>query len=416
MHRGWQLRLYLSASHLFPLFARRLLRRRLARGKEHPDRWREKLAQNLAPRPKGTLIWLHAVGLGEVLSLRGLIARMAARDPTAHFLVTSSTLASAEVLSKNMPPRTLHQFLPLDAPAYHRAFLDHFRPDLALWAEQDLWPGFVSGLAKRAIPQAIIAARMNANSFEKHHKAAGLYRDLYGAMQLITAQDEHTIAHLVALGAGDQVALTGSLKPTAPPLGHDAQALAALQVALAGRTVWAVAPSHAPDEAIALEAHAKLRATHPDALLIIAPRHPDRAADIATQIPAKFRSRDDIPTRDDPIWICDSFGELGLIYRLASLVLIGGTFGDTEGHSPWEAAALGCAVAHGPRVANFAADYALLDQAGGARQIKDAADLLALLHDSGDMVACAADTIAGLDQKADQLAADLLRLAKVDHD
>lgn len=410
MRRAWQLRMYLLASHCFPLLAKSLLQRRRARGKEHPSRWVEKMARGLAPRPKGRLIWLHAVGLGEILSLRGLIVRMAAQAPDAHFLVTSSTVASADVLAKNMPPRTLHQFLPLDAPPYRSAFLDHFHPDLCVWVEQDLWPGLVSELARRSIPQAMIAVRMDAKSFEKHQKVAGLYRDLYAAMQLITAQDAQTAAHLTTLGAPEPVAVTGSLKPAAPTLNHDPDALDQLKSALAERMVWAVAPSHPADEAIAIAAHQTLLETRPDALLIIAPRFPARADKIMLPRPAPLRSGGETPAHDDPIWICDSFGELGLIFRLARVVLIGGTFSEVEGHNPWEAANLGCAIAHGSRTAHFAADFEMLDKAGAAILVNDAAGLAKFLQTPGNMAAQVADLVATVSAKTDDLAQELLAL------
>jgi 3-deoxy-D-manno-octulosonic-acid transferase len=371
MRRGGLLRAYLAASYLIPLFAGRILRKRIARGKEHPSRWIEKQARGLAPRPDGPLIWLHAVGLGEVLSLRGLIARMAVQAPDARFLVTSTTRASAEVFARNMPPRTFHQFLPLDAPSYRRRFLDHFQPDLAIWAEQDLWPGFVSDMWQRGIPQAVIAARMGDKSFQSHRKATGLYRDLYRVMALITAQDSVTADHLRALGA--QVRITGSLKPSAPALICDEAELITLRTAFAGRLVWAVAPSHPADEDIARAAHDIIRNATPDALLIIAPRFVDRRDAFAVGIPRK--SNGQLPENCDPIWLCDTFGDLGLIYRLANAVLIGGTHDATQGHSPWEAIALQSAVCHGPQVVNFAPDYAQLDKAKAATQIADAAQL-----------------------------------------
>jgi hypothetical protein len=123
-----------------------------APGKELADRWREKLGQATAARPEGPLVWLHAVGLGEVLALRGLIAAMAELAPEVEFLVTSTTRGSAEVLAGNLPPRTRHQFLPLDAPRYLARFLDHWRPALSVWAEQDIWPGAVVATARRGIP------------------------------------------------------------------------------------------------------------------------------------------------------------------------------------------------------------------------------------------------------------------------
>ncbi|WP_110278309.1 glycosyltransferase N-terminal domain-containing protein [Loktanella sp. PT4BL] len=406
MHRGLALRGYLAASHLIALAAKPVLRRRLQRGKEHPTRWQEKMGKTLAPRPEGSLIWLHAVGLGEVLSLRGLIARLGQKRPDLSFLVTSTTAISAEVFAKNAPPRTTHQFLPLDAPAFRRRFLDHFRPDLCVWVEQDLWPGMVSDLAKRQVPQCMVAARMNAASFRSHQKAEGLYRDLYSAMAMITAQDDATAAHLASLGA--KVKVTGSLKPAAPLLACDRAELERLQKTLGQRTIWAVAPAHHDDIALAYDAHQKLRETDPTALLIIAPRLPQDAIEEL----GPRRSKGEVPAAGDAVWLCDTFGDLGLIYRLAQTVLIGGTFGDVEGHNPWEAAALGCAILHGPRVANFKTDYAQLAAVSGAIAVATADDIAAALvsADLSRIAENAGQAIKSASAQTDVLAADVLDL------
>ena len=167
-----------------------------------PDRWREKLGHPSAPRPDGPLVWMHAVGLGEVLALRALVARLHASRPDAQVLITSTTRASAGVLATNMPPRCRHQFLPLDTPGAARRFLDHWRPDLAVWAEQDLWPGLAWRTARRGIPLALVGARMNARAYRARARAAWLYRDLYARFVLVSAQDEGTAARLSRLGAG----------------------------------------------------------------------------------------------------------------------------------------------------------------------------------------------------------------------
>ncbi len=406
MHRGFILRVYLWVSHLFALIAKPVLRRRLARGKEHPDRWIEKLGLGLAPRPEGTLVWLHAVGLGEVLSLRGLITRISAVRPDISFLVTSTTLASAGVFAKNAPDRTLHQFLPIDAPRYRRRFLDHFTPDMCIWAEQDLWPGLVSDIAKRRIPQCIVAARMNARSLRSHQRAGQLYRDLYQSMVVVTAQDSATADHLQQLGATSSV--TGSLKPAAPALSCDPVDLATLQQSVKGRFVWAVASAHPEDAAIAQAAHAILRQTDPSALLIIAPRFGEAFA--AHSAPRK--SQGAWPAPADQIWLCDTLGELGMVYRVAKAALIGGTFNSIEGHNPWEAAALGCAIIHGPRTANFTQDYADLDTAKAAIPVTDAAQLAAALSPEGLAATAqsAAHCIAQSSRRTDALAARLVHI------
>lgn len=408
--KGAQLRLVLALTRAIPLVAPTILKRRLARGKDLPDRWREKLGEPSLSRPEGPLIWLHAVGLGETLALRGLIAALADQSPNTQFLVTSTTRASAEVMAANLPPRTRHQFLPLDAPGYLARFLDHWRPALSVWAEQDLWPGAVTATATRGIPLALVNARMNAEAYARRRRWTGLYADLFARFRLITAQDDATARHLQALGAKG-IHVTGSLKAAAPPLAADPDKLAETREALTGRNPVFLASSHPEDEFVALSA---LRAAHPRPCLLIAPRDPHRGAEIATRVAehgltATRRSAGQGPTAD--VWIVDTFGEMGLWYRLCATTLIGGTFGPTEGHNPWEPAALGSAILHGPRTANFAADFAALHQAGAAEAVQPEAVIAALTADHSAMATRAkalSDTAQGA---LASLAADLLKLA-----
>lgn len=368
---------YLALSAALAPFAARHLTRRLARGKEDPARWREKLGEAGAARPEGPLVWMHAVGLGEVLALRGLIAAMAEVRGDLSFLVTSSALTSARAFAGQMPARTQHQFLPLDLPGPVARFLSHWRPDLSIWAEQDLWPRAVVATAARGVPLALVNARMNDRAFEARRRARGLFADLFRRFALIAAQDDGTAAHLRALGAG-AVAVTGTLKAAAPPLAVNEVELARLRDLLAGRRVWLAASTHPGDEAVALAAHAWLMERDPGALLILAPRDPGRA--VAVPMPLARRSLGEVP--GPGVYLADTIGEMGLWYRLASVALIGGGFG-IGGHNPWEAARLGCAVLHGPGTENFAQDYRDLHGTGAARSVTRAEDVLAALDDPG---------------------------------
>jgi 3-deoxy-D-manno-octulosonic-acid transferase len=375
-----------AAGHALTPIAAPILRYRLARGKEDPGRWREKLGQPTAARPPGRLAWLHAVGLGEVLALRGLIAEMADRAPDLSFLVTSTARSSAQATARNLPPRTVHQFLPLDLPGPRRRFLDHWRPDLSVWAEQDLWPGLVADTAARGIPLALVNARMNANAYRRRARARGLYAALLRAFDLIAAQDERTARHLEALGAPAPVPVTGSLKPAAPPLADDSAARAEVEAALGDRPLWLAASTHAEDEAVALTAHRAIAASAPEVLLLLVPRHPARGHEIAEAARAAglapaLRSEATLPGEGIQVYIADTIGELGLWYRLAPAALVGGSFGPVDGHNPWEPARLGCAILHGPHTANFAADYAALHAAGAARLVRAAPDMAAALSD-----------------------------------
>lgn len=399
--RGW-----MALTRALEPFLSWHLQRRLKRRKEHPTRWREKLGEASASRPEGKLVWLHAVGLGEVLALRGLIARMQMHDPKLHFLVTSGTRASAEVFARNQPARTIHQFAPLDAAGPSRRFLAHWHPDLSIWAEQELWPGLVYRADRAGIALALVNARMNEAAFARRERGAALYRDILPRFALISAQDTRTAENLAVLGA-PLVQTDGSLKPIAPPLADQPEDRALFESALSGRAHWLVASSHPEDEALALAAHAIRLKTDPDALLIIAPRLPERAPAILSAIRAAGmiaaqRSKADPITLQTQVYLADTYGEMGLFYRLSGAVFIGGTSSDIEGHNPWEAARLGCAILHGPRTANFGADYAQLSQAKAA-QVIDTPEALAKVLGEPGLAEQAARATVLIDAHVDRL-------------
>ena len=384
---GALLRAYLAATAWAAPLAQRHLESRLARGKENPDRWREKLGEASHPRPEGPLVWMHAVGLGEVLALRGLIEEMHDARADLQFLVTSSARASGEVFDRNRPPRTLHQYLPLDAGRFVTRFLDHWHPDLSVWAEQDLWPRSVVASHARGIPLAMINARMNDRALASRRRAGRFYGDLYARFALLAAQDAATARNLNLLAPGAVVEVMGSLKATCAPLA-DRPDHARLKVALAGRRLWCAASTHPADEAVVLAAQARRFAQDPASLLVLAPRLPDRRDEISADcarlgLRSVLRSEGAVPGPQDAVWIADSFGEMGLWYRLCPVSVIGGSFGDTGGHNPWEAASLGSAILHGPNTANFGNDYAALALADAARDISSAESLLAALTAPG---------------------------------
>lgn len=411
------LRLYLRLSPCIGWIAPGLLRRRLARGKEDAARLREKLGQPTEARPQGMIVWLHAVGLGEVLALRALINALSRAAPELRFLVTSSARSSAQVMAANLPARTIHQYLPLDAPMYLDRFLDHWRPALSIWAEQEVWPGAVVATWRRGIPVALVNARITEAGFARRRRARGLFGDLLSRMGLISAQDAVSARHLMQLGA-PSVEICGAFKSAAPALAADAADLADCRFAMTGRRIWVAASTHAGDEAEAIAAQRQLWAQNRDWLLILVPRDPQRrdslsAAITAGGLPFVWRSGAILPGAEHAVLLADSFGELGLWYRLGEAALIGGGFDAIGGHNPWEAALLGCAILHGPDVRNFAGDYARLDAAGAALQVS--AGQLAKALDTENFAALAerAQTISQQSRDAiEPLAAALVGLIR----
>lgn len=409
---AWQVTAYLVLARALGVVAPIYLRRRLAKGREDPQRWREKLGQTSAKRPMGRLVWLHAVGLGEVMALRGLIHAMAAEDSSLSFLITSMARSSAQVVQGNLPPRTQHQFLPLDAPRFVARFVNHWRPDLAIWSEQDLWPTAVLAADRRGIPLVLVNARMNAAAFQRRRRIRGLLAQLYPRFRITTAQDAETARHLTQLGAKD-VEVSGSFKATSPPLGHDPEILAGLQRQVFGRNLWLLASSHAEDEGVALQVQAALWSEDESRLLVIVPRQPERGGEIADAAQALHLPVTRRMAGEDPggaVHVADTFGELGLWYRLCRVTLMGGTFGPVEGHNPWEPAALGSAILHGPRLRNFAADYAVMDGAGAALEVSALTLADALDRDLSENAARAQDLWRGASGSLAPLACRLVAL------
>ena len=385
MNIGLQLRGYLILRRVLQPVMRRVLAGRIRKAKENAARAGERLGIATQVRPTGRVVWMHAVGLGEVLALRPLIVGMQQVAPDLNFVITSTARSSADVLGQNLPANTVHQFLPLDGPTYMAKFLDHWQPCLSIWSEQDIWPGAIHDCAARDIPLAYVNGRMDNKSTAKRARLAGLYKKVFGLFDLITVQDEQTAENLSSLGGRD-VRVTGSLKPAAEPLSVDVGMLATLQVALEGRKIWVAASTHCEDEAVLIDAQRELVKRDPSWLLILAPRAPARGDEIEgalvqAGLTCTRRSKGGQPDPSHSVWIVDSFGELGLWYRLAAAAFVGGSYGSLGGHNPWEAICLNLLVCHGPNVANFAKDYEVLDYSGASQPLHDDASSVPALVD-----------------------------------
>lgn len=371
------LRAYVALSHLLTPVWHLGLKQRLRRGKETPRSVHQKLGHEYADRPEGPLVWGHAVGVGEAMALAGLFARMAQARPDVRFLITTTARTSGDALRRTgLPAGVLHQFAPADTPGAVRRFLNHWRPDLAVWCEMDLWPTLIDATAARGIPRVLVNARLSEASMTRRRWGRWIYRALLPGFDRVFAQNEASAAHLVTLGADAQrVSVSGTIKSLTPPLACDADDLAAWLAALRTRPVWLLASSHPGEEALALQAHQRLRERHPDALLIVAPRAPARGAEVAglCQPAAPLRSSGQHLPDTGAVYVADTIGEMGLWYRLAPVALVGGSFAAVGGHNPHEPLALGCRVLHGPNVWNFAESYQQLDAAGLSLPVADAA-------------------------------------------
>ncbi len=368
---------YLSLSWLAEGPARRWVNRRAARGKEDSRRLPERFGEASLPRPEGQLLWFHAASVGESLSLLALIELALKKRPDLHVLVTTGTVTSARVMAERLPPRAFHQFVPVDTPSAIRRFLDHWRPDAAIWTESELWPRLVVDTHARGIPMLLINARLSARSARRLAWARGYAASLFNRFEAILAQDDLGANRLYALGASpNRLVVTGSLKDTAEPLPHDPAQLKKLLGQVQGRSVWLAASTHPGEEEIVSAAHRHARKRYHGLLLILVPRHPERGPELAQRLTAEgwdvaLRSRGEEPGRTCDIYLADTLGEMGLWYRAAPIAFIGGSLVEIGGHNPFEPALLGSAILYGPHVENFRTAYDRFAKANAAVMVPD---------------------------------------------
>jgi 3-deoxy-D-manno-octulosonic-acid transferase len=410
----WSLTAYRAAAGLISPLAGTVLRARARQGKEDPARLRERLGHASLERPAGALVWMHAVSVGESLSLLPLIVALQVERPDLGILVTSGTQASAEILSRRLPAAVLHQYAPVDTPGAVRRFVGHWRPDVGLFVESELWPNLIFAARDAGTRLALISARITDKSARRWAARPAAARAMLGSFELILAQEAATAQRLAALGGAVGGRL--NLKRLGDPLPYDPDELSDLRALLAGRRVVVAASTHSTEEALIADAVATLS---PRPLTIIVPRHPELSTDISRSLAEHrlaLRSAGDAIEPETDIYLADTLGEMGLFLRLADIAVVGGGFArGVGGHNPLEPARLGVGVISGPHVANFADIYAEMAEAGGALIAADgpalASALAATLEDRSrlDALNQAAADFAG--RQGGQLAAalDLIR-------
>jgi 3-deoxy-D-manno-octulosonic-acid transferase len=370
------LRAYAMMTSLFAAFLPGILARRAAKGKEDAARIGERLATAPITRPTGTLVWLHGASVGESMVALSVAQHMRAKAPNLQFLITSGTKTSADLIAGRLDPRDRHHYVPVDTPRATAAFIAGWSPDLAVFVEGEIWPNLIIAARRAGLPTALINARMTTKSVNSwaRRKAAATF--LFDGFDLVLPADERTKMGLSRLRS-KAIGTAGNLKLASSPPQIDTVTLSEMQAALGNRPIWLAASTHAGEEKIMIMAHNALMMAAPNALMILAPRHPERANDvevdcrIAGIVPMR-RSKGQIPNQNDPIWLWDTMGELGLAMSLAPVTFMGGSLAyDVGGHNPVEPAQIGSAIVTGAGVHNFDGLYQELEDEGGARIIDE---------------------------------------------
>ncbi|HTT08800.1 MAG TPA: lipid IV(A) 3-deoxy-D-manno-octulosonic acid transferase [Gammaproteobacteria bacterium] len=325
--------------------------------------------------PGAITLWIHAVSVGEFLAALPLINALQSKYPNHRILITTMTPTGADMVRQKLGGVVTHAYMPFDVPGAVARFLVRTRPALCVLMETELWPNLLAACAGRRVPVLLANARLSAISARGYARFASLTHAMLSAVTA-AAQTVEDAVRLQTLGAA-QITVTGNLKydqpldPDAIKLGREWRERNA-----AARPVWIAASTHAGEEEIVLAAHGQIRRRYPDCLLILVPRHSNRAAAVTTiaerrgfRVQRHSRSEE---SGDSAVHVVDVLGRLILFYAAADVAFVGGSLVPTGGHNLLEPAALGLPVLCGPYAFNFVEARHLLKEAGGLESVTDA--------------------------------------------
>lgn len=396
---GRGLKLYRGVSNLARPLLPGLLARRAKRGKEDAARRDERFGIASQKRLDGPLVWLHAASVGETNTTLPVIAELQRHRPDLGILLTTGTVTSAGIAASRLTGGAIHQYLPLDVPAYVNTFLDHWKPDLGVFTESEIWPNLILAAGQLNVPLALVNGRLSKTSFKRWRNQPGMALPVFSRFNVAMAQNKIHALRLTQLGAPNVIAV-GNIKVDAPPPAVDEALLARLMGEIGTRPVWLAASTHANEETIVAAVHRDISRICRGLLTVIAPRHPERCDEIARDLRTSGvtlqRLTENTQTgmgiaADTDILLVDQLGVLGTMFRLSPVTFMGKSLSiDGGGHNPVEPIRLGSAVVTGPAWANFDDEFKALIEAKGAQEVKSAAELgpmVARLLSSPDEVA-----------------------------
>jgi 3-deoxy-D-manno-octulosonic-acid transferase len=351
-----------------------------------PDGYGRSLGQRLGRfgegLPREPRCWIHAVSVGEAATAVPLVEAITRRWPQLGIVMTTVTPTGARIVADRLAGRAVHRYFPIDLPGPVRRALDAVNPRFFLCMETELWPNLLRGLAARGVPSMIANGRISDRSFRRYRLVRFFTARMLAHVRVLAMQSEEDARRIIALGARpERVVVTGNIKNDLIPPEGGGEALWQRLLGLDdGEPVWVAGSTHRGEEAIVLDVYLRLRARVPTLALVLAPRHPERVAEVERLV----RERGLQPVRRSglpksqargAVIIVDTVGELAQIYRVASVVFVGGSLAPTGGHNMLEPALLRKPVLFGPHTTNFRESAELLLEAGGALLVRDGAEL-----------------------------------------
>ncbi|RTE87159.1 MULTISPECIES: lipid IV(A) 3-deoxy-D-manno-octulosonic acid transferase [Gammaproteobacteria] len=345
-------------------------------GANNPDyrsRWRERFGYVTLSKHRPYLI--HCASVGEFIAAKPLISRLV--EENTPIWVTCTTPTASDLIQSTFGEKIEHSYLPTDLPWVMKRFLNRVQPKLIVLMETEVWPNLIANAQKRSTPVALINARMSESSFRGYSKVKGIFAPTWSQLDLCAVQNENYGQRFEALGVlSSHIQVLGNLKFDVfipPQVEKDIEAHKAL---LNERQIFIGGSTHQGEEEILLKAFTKLLKTKPKALLILAPRHKERFAEVAEliktcQLECVTRTSGRPVTNSTQVLLVDCMGELLTWYGVSTIAFIGGSLIERGGHNPLEAMTFGVPLLSGRHVFNFEEVYAQLDQRQAIRWVSD---------------------------------------------
>lgn len=334
------------------------------------------------PEIESGSIWIHAVSVGEVQAAVPLIRALMRRYPERTMLVTTVTPTGAARVATVFGDCVRHSYIPFETPNAVRSFFAATKPDIALIMETEIWPNLYHACGARGIPLVLVSARISPKSVDRYRKLLPLFRETLSYGIVIAAQSETDAERFLSLGAPpERTRVTGNIKfdiELDPDLAARGRALR--EDMLGSRPVWVAASTHNREEELVLAAHRRIRETHPDTLLVLVPRHPERFDAVRQflereQLPWIARTDGRPAAPDTAVLLGDTMGEVPLFYSAADVAFVGGTLVPVGGHNLLEPAALGRPVVTGPHLFNTQEIADLFRRMGALELVHDDVEL-----------------------------------------
>ena len=376
---------YRFFTYLFYPFAPIYLYFRKIRKKEDSISYREKLSKIEISREEGFLIWFHVASVGEAMSILPLIESCMEEKKINKILLTSITLSSGKILKKrfNQNAKVIHQFLPLDVSVWTSKFLEHWKPNLSIFIDSEIWPNLILQVSKKKIPLLLVNARITKKSFKRWKLLINFAKKIFEKFDLCIASNKESENFLKILGAKN-VKNYGNLKFSNTKNNLNNEFNPFFLNKIKNRKLWCAASTHPDEEILCARSHIQIKKNYSNVLTIIIPRHIDRVEKIIKDLSnlnlkVVLYSKLGQINADSDILLVDSYGESAKFYNISNYVFVGKSLAQTlimnSGQNPIEPARFGCKIFHGPNVHNFVEIYKYLETLDVTKKVNNSEEL-----------------------------------------